>query len=117
MTGKQPAAPEESNESNIHLIRRQEVMLGTHLAEIFEIEQQALIQAIERNIGRFPEDSVFQLNTEEIAALKLQPATSSQAAPHAFTRQGVAVLSSVLFDERAMRENQETCAPACGCRE
>lgn len=116
MTDKQAAASEESKESNIYLIRGQKVMLGIHLAEIYEIGQRALNQAVERNIECFPENSVFQLSAEEIAGLKLQPATSGPAETYAFTRHGVAALSSILFDERAIHESQETCAPRCSCR-
>jgi len=116
MTGKQPVASEERNESNIHLIRGQKVMLNMHLAELYGAEPRALNQAIERNIECFPEGSVFQLNHEEIAGLKPQHAISGQATPYAFTRQGVAMLSSILFDERANNDKPEACAPTCSCR-
>lgn len=116
MTGKQPAASEERDESNIFSIRGQKVMLGIHLAEIYEVEPQALDQAVTRNIRCFPENSVFQLNHEEIAGLKLQHAISGQAAPYAFTAQGVVMLSSILFDEQTNNGNQEDCAPTCSCR-
>lgn len=116
MTDKQPAASEERIESSIFFIRHQKVMLGVHLAEAYGIEPQALDQAVERNIGRFPEGSVFRLNPEEFAALKIHPAISGQAAPYAFTGQGAATISGILFDERAMHESQETCAPTCSCR-
>ncbi|MDO8465772.1 MAG: ORF6N domain-containing protein [Gallionella sp.] len=116
MTDKQPAASEERIESNIFFIRGQKIMLGIHLAEAYGIEPQALDKTVERNIESFPENSVFRLNPEESASLKLHHALSSQTAPYAFTRQGVATLSSILFDERAKHENQETCAPTCSCR-
>jgi len=115
MTGKQPVATGERGESNIHLVRGQKVMLSMHLAEVYEIEPRILVQAIERNIKCFPEGSLFQLSSEEIAGLKLPHAASSQTAPYAFTKQGVAILSSALFDERALHENQKACAPTCGC--
>ena len=91
-------------------------MLGLHLAETYGVEPQALNQAVERNIERFPKDSVFRLNPEEIAELKLQSATSSQTALYALTGQGVSMLSSVLLDERAIHDNPESCAPTCSCR-
>lgn len=116
MTDKQPTAPEERIESFIFLIRGQKVMLSLHLAEIYGIEPRVMEQAIERNIGCFPEDSLFRLNSEEFAALGARLAASTQTAPYAFTRQGVAILSSALFDERALHESQETCAPTCSCR-
>ena len=115
MTDKQPAAIKEHGESNVHLIRGQKVMLSMHLAEVYGIEPRAMDQAIERNIECFPEGSMFQLKPEEIVGLKLQHAASSQTAPYAFTKQGVAILSSALFDERTMHESQEACAPTCSC--
>ncbi len=57
-------------------------MLGMHLAKAYEIEPRALNRAVERNIERFPEGAVLRLNAEEIAGLKLQPATSSQTAAY-----------------------------------
>ncbi|OGS76529.1 MAG: hypothetical protein A2Z94_01325 [Gallionellales bacterium GWA2_55_18] len=116
MTDKQPAAPEERLESSIFFIRGQKVMLSLHLAEIYGIEPRVMEQAIERNIGRFPEDALFQLSPEEFAALGARLAASARTAPYAFTRQGVAILSSALFDERALHESQESCAPTCSCR-
>jgi len=116
MAGKQPVASEERNESQIFLIRGQKVMLSMHLAEMYEVEPRALDQAIERNIERFPEGSMFQLNPDEFAGMELQLAIPGQAVPYAFTGQGVAMLSSILFDECAIHDNQESCAPTCSCR-
>lgn len=93
------------------LIRGQKVMLSQHLAELYEVEPRALNQAVKRNIQRFPEDFMFQLNPEEFANLKSQFVTSSwggiRTAPYAFTEQGVAMLSSVLHSERAIQVNIE----------
>ncbi len=116
MTAMQPVAAEGRNESNIFIIRGQKVMLGIHLAELYEVELRVLDLAVERNFERFPEASVFKLNPEEFANLKSQLAISNLATPYAFTGQGAAMLSSILFDERAMHDNQESCAPACSCR-
>ena len=116
MTGQQPVALAQGGESNIYLVRGQKVMLSTHLAEIYEIEPMILDQTVRRNIECFPEGSIFQLSQEEFAGLKSQLATPCQAEPYAFTGQGVAMLSGILFDERAMRDDQESCAPACSCR-
>lgn len=115
MTNKQPVASEERNESRIYLVRSQRVMLGVHLAEIHKVDPQALNQAVARNIERFPEGSVFQLNSEEIAGLGTQLTISSQAAPYAFTGKGVAMLSDILFDEGTSQDNKKSCAPTCGC--
>lgn len=95
----------------ILVIRGQKVMLSTHLAELYEVEPRALVQAVKRNIDRFPEDFMFQLDNQEIASLKSQFVISSwggrRAAPYAFTEQGVAMLSTVLRSERAIHVNIE----------
>ena len=99
-------------ESKIFLIRGQKVMLSPHLAELYEVEPRALIQAVKRNLERFPEDFMFQLSAEEFANLKSQIVTSSwggvrRATPYAFTEQGVSMLSSVLRSDRAIHVNIE----------
>jgi hypothetical protein len=109
MTLGKSAAPMTQIESRIFLIRGQRVMLSTHLAELYEVEPRALVQAIKRNAERFPDDFMFQLNAGEFANLKSQIVTSSwgglrRAAPYAFTEQGVAMLSSVLRSKRAVMD-------------
>ena len=64
-------------ESQIFLIRQHKVMLSTHLARLYEVEPKALVQAVKRNIERFPEDFRFQLTEAELAILKSQIVTSS----------------------------------------
>ena len=87
-------------------------MLSMHLAELYDVEPRVLVQAIKRNIERFPEDFMFQLRAAEFANLKSQIVTSSwgglrRATPYAFTEQGVAMLSSVLRSKRAVMVNVE----------
>ena len=110
--GKQSLVPAERIESRILLLRGHKVMLSTDLAELYGVEPRALVQAVKRNIERFPEDFMFQLNDEEFSDLKSQFVTSSwggirRAAPYAFTEQGVAMLSSVLRSKRAVQVNVE----------
>ena len=97
-------------EKYIFVIRGQKVMLSAHLAKLYDVEVRALIQAVKRNRGRFPKDFMFQLTLEEYEILKSQIVISSwggtrRANPYAFTEQGVAMLSSVLKSERAIRIN------------
>src|SRR5438477_9988864 len=92
---------------SIYLIRGQRVMLSQDLAILYGVAVKVLNQAVKRNAVRFPADFVFQLKAEELANLK-QFATSSwggprRARPYAFTEQGVAMLSSVLKSERAVK--------------
>ena len=116
MTDKQPAAFTECIESKIFLVRGQKVMLGMYLAEMYEVGPEALDQAVKRNIECFPEGSVFRLSPDEIAGLEAQVAISSQTAPYAFTGPGLAMLASILLDENAIRDDQDSCAPTCSCR-
>jgi len=85
-------------------------MLSTHLAELYGVEVRVLVQAVKRNIDRFPEDFMFQLNELEFKNLKSQIVTSSwggvrRANPYAFTEQGVAMISSILRSKRAIQMN------------
>ena len=112
MAGERVIIPTERLERHIFLIRGEKVMLSTHLAQLYDVEPRALVQAVKRNLERFPEDFMFQLSAKEFADLKSQIVTSSwggvrRAAPYAFTEQGVAMLSSVLRSERAVMVNIE----------
>ena len=61
----------------IHEIRGQQVLLDRDLAMLYGVENKRLNEQVKRNITRFPEDFMFQLNTEEMGILKSQFATSS----------------------------------------
>ncbi len=93
---------------SIHFLRGQKVMLGQDLAELYGVTASALL-AVRRNRARFPKDFLLQLTAKELANLKSQFAISSwgglRSRPYAFTEQGVAMLSSVLKSERAVKVN------------
>ncbi|MDI6791354.1 MAG: ORF6N domain-containing protein [bacterium] len=101
--------PVERIESRIYLIRGQKVLLDRDLAELYEVETRALIQAVKRNIERFPEDFMFQLTRQELTNLKSHFVISSwggtRKLSYTFTEQGVAMLSSVLKSKRAILVN------------
>jgi hypothetical protein len=69
--------PTESLMNKILLIRSRKVMLDRDLAELYGVETRVLNQAVKRNIQRFPEDFMFQLNKDEFQNLKSQFVTSS----------------------------------------
>ena len=99
-------------QQHILLIRGKKVMLDSDLAELYEVTTRALNQAVKRNIGRFPADFMFQLNYQEVRISRSQIVTLKRGQnikylPHAFTEQGVAILSSVLRSERAIQVNVE----------
>ena len=96
----------------ILLIRGHKVILDAVLANLYVVETRVFVQAVKRNIERFPDDFMFQLSQEEFDILRSQFVTSNQWGgrrypPYAFTEQGVAMLSSVLRSERAVQVNIE----------
>jgi hypothetical protein len=105
------SVPTERIERSILLIRGQKVMLDHDLAQLYQVETRALLQAVKRNFDRFPQDFMFQLTREEYGDLRSQLVTSSWGGrrylPYAFTEQGVAMLSSVLRSSRAVHVNIE----------
>jgi hypothetical protein len=84
-------------------------MLDSDLASLYHVETKALKQAVRRNIERFPEDFMFELNNQEFTILRSQIVTSSWGGSRytlmAFTEQGIAMLSSVLRSKRAIMMN------------
>ena len=88
-------------------------MLDEDLADLYGVETKRLVEQVKRNLERFPEDFMFQLDRSEAAALRSQIATSNggrggrRYAPYVFTEQGVAMLSGVLRSKRAISVNIE----------
>jgi len=101
--------PDEIVMRKIYLIRDLKVMIDRDLAELYGVETKKLKQAVKRNIERFPNDFMFELNQEEFENLRSQFVTSiwggARYKPMAFTEQGVAMLSSVLNSKRAIAIN------------
>lgn len=82
-------------------IRGVQVMLDRDLAELYETETRTLKQSVKRNIDRFPEDFMFELDDEDMRLLVSQSVIPSKkyfggAVPFVFTEQGVSMLSSIL---------------------
>jgi hypothetical protein len=103
--------PQEVIENKIFMIRGHKVILDSDLAGLYQVTTFNLNKAVKRNIGRFPEDFMFQLNNDEYKSLTFQFGISKKGRggrrylPYAFTEQGVAMLSSVLHSERAVQVN------------
>jgi hypothetical protein len=100
----------EQIKKSILEIRGKKVMLDMDLAIIYEVETRVLKQAVRRNIDRFPDDFMFQLNELEMQNLVSQfviPTINhfGGAKPFAFTEQGIAMLSSVLKSKKAIQMN------------
>jgi hypothetical protein len=114
MASEPSLVPVERIEKAILLIRGKKVMLDADLASLYGVETRVLVQAVRRNLGRFPEDFMFQLSKEEVDFLRSQIVTlkrgrgqHSKYLPYVFTEQGVAMLSSVLRSPRAIQVNIE----------
>jgi hypothetical protein len=75
MVNKKSLIPVDRIEKAILLLRGQKVMLDADLATLYGVETRVLVQAVKRNIERFPEDSMFQLSQEEFAILRSQIVT------------------------------------------
>jgi len=97
--------------SRIFTLRDKEVMLDRDLAELYQVENRVLNQAVKRNIKRFPSDFMFQLTKEEFENWKSQIVISNsdkiglRKIPHAFTEQGVYMLATVLKSDVAIEVN------------
>jgi hypothetical protein len=99
-------------ERRIYVMRGQKVMLDSDLADLYQVPTFRLNEAVKRNSDRFPEDFMFQLSKEELENWGSQIAMSNPGArmglrrpPYAFTELGVAMLSSVLNSDRAVKMN------------
>jgi hypothetical protein len=112
MKSKIAIVASEMIERSIFAIRGHKVMLDADLAKLYNVSTKVLNQAVKRNIRRFPSDFLFQLDLEEKEELvticdHLKHLKYSSKLPHAFTEQGVAMLSGVLKSERAINVNIE----------
>ncbi|MFA6236694.1 MAG: ORF6N domain-containing protein [Bacteriovorax sp.] len=97
-------------ENMIYTIRGQKVMLDTDLAKLYGVETKALNQAVKRNLDRFPNDFMFQINEMENDILRSQFVTAKldpkrRFYPFVFTENGVAMLSTVLNSKAAIQVN------------
>ena len=97
-------------QNKIYEVRGQRIMLDFDLAELYEVETKSLNLAVKRNIKRFPIDFMFQLTKKEWNVLRLQIETSNgrggkRYLPHAFTEQGLAMLSGILKSNKAINVN------------
>jgi hypothetical protein len=95
---------------SIYLLRGQKIMLDFELARLYGVTTGNLNKAVNRNPKRFPPDFMFRLTTDEAERLIFHSGTSKgrggrRSRPFAFTEQGVAMLSSVLNSERAVKMN------------
>ena len=97
----------------IYTVRGNRVMFDFDLAQLYQVETRVLNQAVKRNIERFPEDFMFQLNETEWESISSQFVTTSRmkrpksSLPYVFTEYGVIMLSSVLRSAVAVQTSIE----------
>jgi hypothetical protein len=99
---------------HILLVRGLKVMLDSDLAGLYGVKTKELNKAVLRNKTRFPEDFMFRLTAKEQERLRFQIGTSKgrggrRYLPYVFTQEGVAMLSSVLRSQRAVRSTSRSC--------
>lgn len=78
------------------------------MAELYEVTTSNLNKAVKRNLSRFPDDFMFQLNNKEFDLI-FQNGTSSwggtRKLPYGFTEHGVAMLAGLLNSQKAIEMN------------
>jgi len=102
--------PDERIIGKIYYIRGKKVMFDRDLAKLYGVATFNLNKAVKRNLDRFPEDFMFQLNKDEFQAMSLifQNGISKKGhggtrkLSYVFTEQGVAMLSAILKSKRAV---------------
>ena len=110
-TGKIINVSNDQIENKIFFIRKKKVMIDRDLARLYGVETRILNQAVRRNLERFPNDFMFQLNKREMEIWMSQIVISNKDKMGirknslVFTEQGVAMLSSVLNSKRAIQVN------------
>lgn len=100
----------EHIENLVYKVRDQYVMLDSDIADIYGYEVKYLNRQAKRNIGRFPEDFMFQMTKEELEDLRCQNVTAninnmSRTMPYVFTEQGIYMLATVLKSETAVLQS------------
>jgi hypothetical protein len=100
--------PQTPDESRIHLIRGQRVMIDSDLAEIYGVRTKRLNEQVRRNPGRFPSDFMFRLTATgkaEVVAKcgHLKSLKFSPTLPCVFTEHGAVMLAAVLNSPRAVQ--------------
>ena len=96
--------------NKIHIIRGEQVMLDSDLAELYGVETKYLKRQVRRNTERFPEDFMIELTKQEYDSLRsqigsLKRGEHTKYLPYVFTEIGIPQLSTVLNSKRAIMVN------------
>lgn len=100
------ALPLEAITKHILVLHGQKVLLDADLAALYGVETRRLNEQVRRNLGKFPDDFIFEVSSEEFTNLKSHFATSSwggrRKLPLAFTEHGALMAATVLKSPRAV---------------
>ena len=105
-----PKVPDTVIVNKILLLRGKRVMIDRDLAELYGVPTKRLNEAVKRNMKRFPEDFMFQINQQEKDEVvancdHLKNLKFSSALPYVFTEHGAVMLASVLNSDQAIQMN------------
>lgn len=95
----------------IRIYHGKKVIFDFDLAKLYGVTTGNLNKAVSRNPERFPSDFLLRIPEQEVASLIFQTGTSKtrrggrRKPVNAFTQEGVAMLSSVLRSNRAIKVN------------
>lgn len=108
-SGSAAVVPVEHIASSILVLRGQKVLLDVELAALYGVTTKRFNEQVRRNRERFPADFMFQLTTEDLAALRSQFATLKggrgqhrKYLPYAFTEHGAIMAATILNSARAV---------------
>ena len=100
--------PLETITQRILILRGQKVLIDSDLAALYDVPTKRFNEQVKRNLVRFPDDFMFQVNEEEYDSLRSQFATLKTGRgqhrkylPYVFTEHGAIMASMILNSPRA----------------
>ena len=97
----------EKIEDKTIIIRNEQVLLDSDVAEIYGVETKRINEAVKNNPDRFPDGYLLEMTEEESENLKSKFSTSSwggkRYTPKVFTERGLYMLATILKSEQAVQ--------------
>lgn len=114
--------PVEKIQNTILLLRGENVIIDSDLAEIYGVSTKKLNQAVKRNPDRFPGEFMFRLNRKEKAEVvtncdHLRKLRFSPHLPYVFTEHGAVMAANVLNSPVAVKASLQVVRAFVGFRE
>ena len=86
-------------------VRRKEVMLDHHVAELYGVPTREVNRAVKNNPEKFLKGYIIELNNKELSSLRWKNSTANAAKrrtlPKAFTEKGLYMLATILKSKQA----------------